>query len=57
MRTDDRDPNDGVPELSTRDGYFVDSPSDEASSEESFSTPAGEGNVDSRLLILPEAPL
>jgi hypothetical protein len=46
MRTDDRDLNDGVSELRTQDGYFVDSSSDEALSENSFSSLAGEGNVE-----------
>jgi hypothetical protein len=57
MRTDDRDLNDGISELRTQDGYFADSSSDEALSENSFSSPAGEGNVGSRLLILLETPL
>jgi hypothetical protein len=41
MRTDDRDLHDGVFELRTQDGYFADSSSDEALSENSFSSPGG----------------
>jgi hypothetical protein len=57
IRTDDRYlDDDELVGPNTQQGYIVDSLSDEASSEDSFFSPAVQGHVNSRLLMMLETP-
>jgi hypothetical protein len=56
MRTDDRYPDEDELGPMTQHGYIVDSSLDDVSSEDSFFSPAGQGHVNSRLLMMLETP-
>jgi hypothetical protein len=56
IRTDDRYLDDDQIGPNTQQGYIADSLSDEASSEDSVFSPAVQGHVNSRLLMMPETP-
>jgi hypothetical protein len=56
IRTDDRYPDDDELGPTTQYGYIADSLSDEVSSEDSFFSPANQGHVNSRVLMMPETP-
>jgi hypothetical protein len=57
IRTDDRYLDNDELGPNTQQGYIADSLSDEASSDkDSFFSPAVQGHVNSRLLMMPETP-
>jgi hypothetical protein len=56
IRTDDRYKDNDEIGPNTQQGYIADSLSDEASSEDSFFSPAVQGHDNSRLLMMPETP-